>query len=97
MKYLKGYGWEVNPEPAEFSEIEIHNEFGQVLENYNILQREGGFDLEKYKGKRLKRYTFEVLNYPGNTENVRANVFLYGDKIVGGDVCSTDENGFMHD
>ncbi len=96
VEYLRGYGWEVSQDVLEFSEIQIPKEFGDVLNSYNVIQKESGFDLSKYKGKRLKRYTFEVLNYPEKAENVRANLLVHNNEIVGGDIASTESDGFIH-
>ena len=54
-------------------------------------------DLSKLKGKKVKRWTYEVTNYPKQTEGVRANLLVLDGKVVGGDICSNDAaNGFMH-
>lgn len=52
-------------------------------------------DLSRYKGKRCKRYSYTVLNYPGGVQNVRLNLLICGNKIVGGDVSSLGLDGFM--
>ncbi len=52
--------------------------------------------MTKYAGKRCKRYSYSVLNYPEEPEDVRANILVYNGKIIGGDVCSLKLDGFMH-
>lgn len=52
-------------------------------------------DLEPYHGKRVKCWTYTVLNYPGEN-GVLAHLYIYKDKIVGGDISSTALDGFMH-
>ena len=59
------------------------------------LAAEAGMDLEPYHGKRMKCYSYEVTNYPGEP-NVLAHLYVYKEKIVGGDVSSTALDGFMH-
>lgn len=55
-----------------------------------------GFDLSKFKGKQVSRFTYSVLNYPGQKEYIRANLLIYKNQVIGGDVCSVfAENGFM--
>ena len=51
---------------------------------------------EEYKGKRVKRYTYEVTNYPGQASGVRANLLVDGGMVIGGDICSLTLDGFMH-
>lgn len=96
IEYLKSFGWEVEEEACEIIEVIIPNEFNDVYNNYNKIQKLQGFNLEEYKGKAVKRYTYKVLNYPGKPENIRANILLYGNKIIGGDICSIELDGFMH-
>lgn len=95
VEFLKSFGWEVEPEETEILEVQIPKEFDDVLENYNAIQKDQGCDLKKYAGKRCKRYTYTVTNYPGQTENIRANILVYKDKVIGGDVCSLELDGFM--
>ena len=40
--------------------------------------------------------TDEIENYPGQAEGVRANILVYKNKVIGGDVCSVELDGFMH-
>ena len=62
VEYLRSYGWEVEKEPESIEEIVIPEEFSEVFEKYNAIQKEQGFDLEKQKGQRVKSYTYIVTN-----------------------------------
>lgn len=94
--FLKEYGWEVDEQPVEFEEVLIPSEFEDVISEYNDLQKSQGYDLLKYKGKRVMRYSYNVKNYPNVQENVRANLLIYKNTVIGGDVCSVNLDGFMH-
>ena len=100
VAFLQGFGWEVSTEPSEIAEVAIPKDFGDVYENYNIIQKKQGYNLETYKGKKAKRYTYEIKNYEAKDgsvpQNVVANLLILDDKIIGGDICSTKLNGFMH-
>ena len=67
-----------------------------MYENYNQVQKAQGCDLSKYGGKKCKRYTYVVKNYPDHPENVRANLLVYKNKLIGGDICSLELDGFLH-
>ncbi len=95
VEFLASYGWQVEPEEIEIVEVTIPSEFDSVYKTYNELQKGEGLDLEKYRGKSVKRYTYRVKNYESETE-VFANVIVYKNRVIGGDVCSSDVNGFMH-
>ena len=99
MDFLRSCGIEVAQEPLEISEIIIPAEFDEVYKDYNEIQVSQGFDLSAYSGKRVKRWTYKVTNYPGYAENsdaIRANLLVYDGLIIGGDVCSVELNGFIH-
>lgn len=100
IAFLKSFGWEVSAEPMEIVEIIIPSEFGDVYENYNCIQKKQGYDLSKYKAKRVKRYTYEVKNYPTAggepSKNIRANILAFDNRIIGGDISSVELAGFMH-
>lgn len=95
INFLKNYGWEVEEEAVEIAEITLPGSFDAVYTKYNELQKGDGLDLEKYKGKTVKRYTYVVKNYDYNG-TVYANMIIYKNRVIGGDICSADINGFMH-
>jgi len=96
LEFIRSFGWEVEPEPAEVMEIIIPKEFDAIYDEYNSMQKLQGFDLRKHAGKRAKRYTYVVINYPGQTEDVRINLLVRNNRLIGGDVCSLLKNGFIH-
>ncbi|MBE6694420.1 MAG: DUF4830 domain-containing protein [Ruminococcaceae bacterium] len=100
-QFLAQFGWAVDAGSAECREVTIPAEFDKVFAGYNELQRSQGLDLSKYKKKELTRYTFTVTNYPkvSGTDysgTVYANVLVYRNRVVAGDICSADVNGFIH-
>ncbi|MCM1545189.1 MAG: DUF4830 domain-containing protein [Ruminococcus sp.] len=97
--FFSQFGWEINEEPCEVKEVVIPAEFDDVYNEYNVIQKEQGLDLEKYKGTRAKLWSYEIKNYPGyeNTSDViRGNILVYDGVIIGGDVSSVELDGFMH-
>ena len=94
IAFLAQFGWEVDSEPLEIREVAIPDPFDEVYIKYNALQKEQGFDLEPLAGKVCRQWVYEVTNYPAETP-VRANLLVYEDRVVGGDVCSTALDGFM--
>ena len=94
--FLKQFGWEVSPEETESEQVTIPAEFDKVFAGYNEIQKRQGLDLTKYKGKTMMRYTYDVTNYEGYEGKVQANILVYRGKVIGGDICSADINGFIH-
>lgn len=96
VEFLTGLGWQIDPEPVEVEDVVIPLEFDQVYENYNQLQQEQGFDLSAYAGRQVLRCTYRVLEHPSGQSEVRANLLVCGTRLIGGDVCSLQLDGFMH-
>jgi hypothetical protein len=96
IKFLSQYGWQVDPKPVEECEIVIPKELDKVLTLYNEIQKQQGLDLTKYSRKVAKRYTYIITNYPEYSGTVYANIIVYHDKVIAGDICSADAKGFIH-
>ncbi|MBQ7740311.1 MAG: DUF4830 domain-containing protein [Eubacterium sp.] len=94
LAYLKEFGWETDGNEAS-KEITIPETFNEVYKNYNSIQRQQGFDLEKYKGKKAVIYTYKITNYKNN-KNVIADLIVSGGTLIGADLCDpAAENGFL--
>lgn len=94
--FLETLGWKVTPIEAETMTVTIPKEFDEIYSRYNSIQREQGMNLLKFRGKKVIRYTYLVENYPGDAKNVRINLLVYKNKVIGGDVCSLGLEGFIH-
>ena len=95
IAFLKLFGWEVEQEAIEVAEVIIPLEFDSIYQTYNEIQANEGLDLEKYKGKSVRKYTYLVRNYEYDG-SVYANLLIYKDRVIGGDISSAKQNGFMH-
>lgn len=96
IDYLSAYGWQVSEEPLATQELLIPEEMDDSYTEYLALQNGQGFDLQKYAGKRVKRYTYEVLNYPTGETGVQANLLICKNTVIGGEVLSPQLDGFLH-
>lgn len=95
MEFLLECGWETDPTSETVQEIHIPERFTSVYENYNDLQLRQGYDLTEYAGRDCTLYSYTVLNYPDDSQTVIADLYVYKNRIIGGDVHSTSLNGFM--
>ena len=93
VKFLTDLGWEVTPSPTESGEIRIPKAGDQVFDRYNELQKSQGYDLNKYAGKTVMRYVYQINNFPDAKEPVYATVLVYKDRIIGGDITDTTPGG----
>lgn len=96
VAYLESFGWTVDPEPVSVEELIIPKEFDETYTDYLMLQEQQGFDLTRYRGKRIKRYCYTITNYPSGETGVQAGLLVYQERIIGGDVLSSQLDGFIH-
>ena len=92
--FFRQFHIEINEMPVQEINVQIPETFNNVYEHYNALQKTQGFDLSSYKGETVKRYTFDVLNHKG-TDEVKANILVFGDRIIAGDLCTYLLDGNM--
>ena len=73
----------------------LPEQFDEVYETYNELQKSQGLDLSKYLGETAKRWSYRVLNYPGEQGEVLCNLLICGSRIIACDICKAEMGGFM--
>lgn len=99
LAFISQFGWDVEKDPVEVAEIIIPTEFDEVFSKYNEIQKEQNLDMSLYAGKRVKRWTYAVNNYPGyetRKDVIQLSLLVYDGTVVGGDISSLEINGFMH-
>ncbi len=94
--FVETLGWQVDINSRSDKVVLLPQDFGDTYMFYNEIQTAQGYDLAPYKGKEVMIYTYDVLNYPNQEKNVRINIIVFEDKVIGGDVSSIELDGFMH-
>ncbi len=89
--FLQGLGYEVDETATEIKDIVIPENFSAVYEKYNNLQKQAGFDLEKYRGKSAKVYSYSLQD--DNEQQI--HLIVCEDKIIGGDIAHLKIDGNM--
>lgn len=92
--YLTQLGWEVTDSPV-LEQVLLPETFGPEFDQYLALQQEGGFDLLPYAGATVVRYSYTVTNYPSGESGVWADLLVLDGKIIGGELRSSQLDGFM--
>lgn len=97
LNFIKQLGYTVREEPDSVGDIVIPEEFDDIYSGYNDLQKKCDLDLSRYKGVCAKKWTYTVTNYPGyeDKDSIKINILVYKGKIIGGDVCCVELDGFM--
>lgn len=93
VHFLKDFGWEVDRSPKESGMVRIPEESSDVFDRYNALQKDQGYNLSEYAGKKVMRYVYTINNYPGATEPVYATLLVFKNRIIGGDITDTAAKG----
>lgn len=93
VSYLQEWGWQISPQAALVEELALPEEFGEEYGKYLELQTGQGFDLTRYAGKRIRRYTYEVLNYPTGESGVVAHLLICKNTVIGGEILG---GSFLH-
>ena len=96
QSFIRSFGWEVPAEPDALQEVLIPAEFDAVYQRYNEIQKGQGMDLSSLRGKRCRRYSYAVQNYPGYPDTVTLNLLVRDGEIVGGDLSAAGADGFSH-
>ena len=96
IAFLAQFGWEVEPNAVESTTVQIPAEFDKVFSAYNELQKKQGLDLSAHASRTVERYTYRVTNYADLDGTVYANLLIYRGRVIGGDICTADQNGFIH-
>ena len=97
VAYLEALGWQVEPQPIETLDLPLPEKLEGEWDAYAKLQKGQGLPFSEFAGQAVKRYTYTVTNYPEIPQGVQANLYLWGDQIIGGDVIFTGQGGFQTD
>lgn len=96
IAYLSAYGWQVKAEPLMIEELLIPEVLDASYDDYLSLQSQQGFDLTLYQGERVKRYVYEISNYPTGETGVQVALLIHDNTVIGGEVLSSQLDGFLH-
>ena len=95
LSFFSQFGWALDPDSKQVKEVILPDEMDDVYRTYNELQLTQGFDLMPYMGKRVKCYSYDVVNHPSKNDTVRGTILVYKNKVIAGDVASAALDGFM--
>ncbi len=97
IAFLYAYGWKIDPHSEQFATVILPEVFDETWKEYNLLQKQQGFDLLPYAGKEIIRYTYEFVDFPGidDSSGIFASVYAYDGKIIASDIYSVAFDGFM--
>ena len=89
VAFLESKGISAEDSEVISKNIIIPENFGEVYERYNELQKQAGFDLSRYKGEEAVLYTYPL------GKNKEVHIIVYKGNIIGGDISSVEFDGEM--
>ena len=96
LRVLTSLGYATEPTPVEKVQVKLPKKFDAVYEAYNAVQLAEGFNLAKYAGKTLTRYTYRVTKLPDGSvpqNELLCSVLVCKKRIVGGDLYDKGGDG----
>ncbi len=95
--FIAENGWLVDESSLIISEIDFSFESDVIEAEYVLLQKSQGFYVNDYLDKRVVKFSYKLINYPGylNEDGIYINVFLCEQKIIAADICSVRIDGFI--
>ncbi len=95
LEYLSQFGWSLSPEAVTVEEIKLPDTFDSSYDEYLAWQAQQGFSLDKFAGKQVKRYTYQISDYP-NQKNVMISLLIHKNTAIGGEVFLADTGEMLH-
>lgn len=83
VSYLLGYGAQVDISSAKLEKARIPKKFDESFVAFNGVIKQSGGDLEKYKNKKIEKWSFTAPTRSVNDQTAEAVLLLYKDKVIG--------------
>jgi len=88
--FIRDMGYVTDETDITAKEITIPSQFGDVYSNYNELQKEAGFDLYDFRGRKATVYSYKILD-----SDKILNLIICDGEIIGGDISDPAIDGEM--
>lgn len=95
VDFAASVGCVVDETAVSEKQVRIPENFSDVYERYNELQKQAGYDLTGYKGCEVTLYTYKVTEGGIAGEETLVNLIVYRDRVIGGDISSAAVDGSM--
>ena len=92
--FISQFGLSADASSEEKEEFRVPENFDRVIAGYNEIQRKQGLNIEKYKNKRVTRYTYTVTDYSGGDAVV--NLIVYKSTVIACDISSAEPGVFVY-
>ena len=91
--FISQFGLKADPRSEESEEFRVPESFDRVIAGYNEIQRMQGLNIEKYKNKRVTRYTYALEGY--SEGDALVNLIVYKGTVIACDISSAEPGVFV--
>ena len=95
VAYLESLGWQVLPEPVATMDLPLPEDLKAQWGDYLKLPTQQGMPMAACAGLVVRRFAYTGAGGPGGPGGGRGGRGACGDRLVGGDIIATGENGFL--
>ena len=93
IAFVSQFGLSADPNTEEYEEFRVPADFDRVISGYNEIQRSQGLNIEKYKNKKVTRYTYSLKDYGEGPALV--NLIVYKGCVIACDISSSTPGAFV--
>lgn len=84
VDYIAEKGFTVDIQTAQVAEVEIPKKFDDNFVGFNEkIKQTDNLSLEKYKGDKVNKWTFEIVDYPNGEVKANAVLLIKKEKLIG--------------
>lgn len=84
VDYIASKGFTVDIQTAQVAEVEIPKKFDDNFVGFNEkIKQTDNLSLEKYKGDKVNKWTFSIVDYPNGDVQASAVLLIKKEKLVG--------------
>ena len=84
VDYIAHKGFTADMQTAQVAEVQIPKKFDDSFNSFNEkIKQNDGLSLEKYKGEKVNKWTFDIIGYDDNDTKAAAVLLIRKEKLIG--------------
>ena len=84
VDYIAQKGFTADMQTAQVAEVQIPKKFDDSFNSFNEkIKQSDGLSLEKYKGEKVNKWTFDIIGYDDNDTKAAAVLLIRKEKLIG--------------
>lgn len=92
-EFIESYGYTLSSDKPVKKDFRVPSEFNNSFLQFEKLQNEMGLSLIPFKGMKLKKYTYRLIN---TQDTAYAEIYICGKYVVAGCIVNPDlKNGYI--